>query len=75
MRLISQDDDVWKLKDNKHDIVVTRRKDGVFNINMDITRPQHGTLKINSDINLTPGQTLLLASFDNEKLFIEIPEK
>jgi hypothetical protein len=76
VRLAGDDEDgTWELKDDEHDILVTRREGGFFDVNVSVTLPDGGIRRVSTQIKASPGQTIQLGGLGDARMLIEFPRR
>ncbi len=66
---------MWKLKDEKYDILVMRREGGFFDVNVSVTLPNGGIRRITTQIKALPGQTIPLGGLGDVRMLIEFSSR
>jgi len=68
------DGGVWRLKDERHDIVV-REQDDVLNIELTLPTPSGGLQQVKTSIKRLPGEKkILVGGADDAKIYVQLPK-
>ena len=78
IRLVGEGENgLWRLKNGQNDIEVKRMDDDMIAIKASITTIQDGGIatvkQVNTQIKTAPGEIIVLAGMDNNKISLECP--
>jgi hypothetical protein len=70
-----QNSAVWKIRDDRKDIVVTTKTNGTFRVDARFIRDNGATSEIHTEVEALPGEQVLLGGSGGKKILLQSPKE